>query len=400
LVLGIVNASHLVNHTNSSIGAVLYPVMMGPLGFGFFEIGVLQTLYQISAQGCQVLAGLIVQYVPRSIALGIGNIFLGLTTILTGMSQNFFQVTASRVAGGAGASVQHPVGSSILVGYFPEARGRVLTLHHSAGNLGGLVAPAVAGGLLLVMDWRAVFYILAFASIAMGICYFFFRDAVGLPSGSKKQRAKTSMQEYLACLRNRNVMLVSLIQMVGAAGRGTGISVAFMTGFFIVALGADVTTAAILLMIYQAGGLLGPLAIGWLSDRFNRKWVLQLSLLASTLTTLWLLVHHGVTPLLILNLIIYGSVIYSRSSLTQAMVSDSVPLHQTDTAFSLYFFIGFISGPIWTLVMGWLIDWQSFSTAFVVVSISYLLGMLFVVFAENRPTTAGPAPSSAGAAGA
>jgi MFS family permease len=343
-----------------------------------------------------VLAGFLVHYMPRSLLLGLGNIFLGITTIATGMSQNFAQVTAARVAGGVGASAQHPVGSAILVSYFQEARGRVLTLHHSAGNLGGLIAPAVAGGLLLVMDWRTIFYILAVLSIVMGICYFFFRDMVVVQGGTKKQRAKASMQEYLACLKNRNVMLVSLIQMVGAAGRGTGISVAFMTGFFIVALGADVTTAAILLMVYQFGGLFGPLGIGWLSDRFNRKLVLQLSLLASTVTTLWLLWHPGVTPLLVLNLLVYGSVIYSRSSLTQAMVSDAVPIEQTDTAFSLYFFIGFISGPLWTLVMGWLIDWQSFNTAFIVVSVSYLLGMILVMFAHmpNQPGVSGRAARS------
>jgi MFS family permease len=126
------------------------------------------------------------------------------------------------------------------------------------------------------------------------------------------------------------------------------------------------------------------LAIGWLSDRFNRKAVLQLTLLGSTLTTLWLLVHQTVSPALIVNLACYGALIQSRGTLTQSVVSEAVPANMMDVAFSIYFFIGFISGPAWTFLVGWLIDASSFTLAFQVVSVSYLLGMLLVFLATWR----------------
>jgi sugar phosphate permease len=220
----------------------------------------------------------------------------------------------------------------------------------------------------------------------MGICYFFLRDTV-VAAGetkSKKSRVKGSFQDYLQCLKNRNVVMISLIQMVGAAGRGTGVNVAFLTAFFIARLKVSITTAAGLLMIYQLSGLLGPLAIGWLSDRFSRKAVLQLTLLGSTLTTLWLLAHETVSAMLVINLICYGAFIQSRGTLTQSVVSEAVPVHLMDVAFSVYFFIGFISGPAWTFLVGWLIDASSFTLAFQVVSVSYLAGMLLVFLATLR----------------
>jgi sugar phosphate permease len=218
----------------------------------------------------------------------------------------------------------------------------------------------------------------------MGLIYFFLRDTVVVSSEGKsgKEKAKAGFRDYLTCFRNRNVMLVSLIQMAGAAGRGTGISVAFLTAFFMQALNVSVTSAAALLMLYQLSGLIGPLVIGWLSDRFNRKAIVQLTLLISTLSTLLLLIHQSVTPWLILNLIIYGSVIQSRGPLTQSMVTESVPFERLDAAFSIYFFIGFISGPAWTFLMGWLIDSYSFDAAFKVISGSYLMGMLLLFFAK------------------
>jgi MFS family permease len=391
LVFGIVNLSHLFSHMESGIVSVLYPVMMGEMGFGYFAIGVLQTIYQVTAMGFQVVYGFLARFFPRSILLGIGNILLGLFVMATGFSQNLMQVGLMRGLTGMGSSVQHPVGAAILVSYFEKARGRMLTLHYSVGNLGSFLASAVAGGLLLFTSWRTVFYAVGIPSILMGFLCFFLRDAMAVDSRSGRERMMASMHDYRTCIRNRNVMLVSMIQMVGAAGRGTGINVAFLTAFFMTVIGVNVTVAAGLLMLYQLSGLVGPLAIGWLSDRFNRKRVVQMTLFASTVTTLWFLVHRGLTPWLILNIVLYGSVIQARGSLTQSMVSEAVPLEQLDVAFSLYFFIGFISGPAWTFLMGWLIDAYGFAAAFKVISVSYLLGLLMVFFTMD-PQQGEPQP--------
>jgi MFS family permease len=385
VVLGIVNTSHVFNHMQSGMLSVLYPVMMGDLGIGYFQIGVLQTIYQLSAMGFQVVYGLLTRFFPRAVLLGIGNMLNGAFYMATGLAQNFAQIGALRGLSGLGSSVQHPVGAAILVSYFEKARGRVLTLHHSAGNLGAFLAPAIAGTLLLWFDWRTIFYIVGVPGIIMGFCYFFLRDSV-VAAGeakAKKSRVKGGLQDYLQCLKNRNVVMISLIQMVGAAGRGTGVNIAFLTAFFIARLQVSVTTAAGLLMVYQLSGLLGPLAIGWLADRFSRKGVLQLTLLGSTLATLWLLVHEAVGPMLIVNLVCYGAMIQSRGTLTQSVVSEAVPANLMDVAFSIYFFIGFISGPAWTFLVGWLIDASSFTLAFQVVSVSYLAGMLLVFLATR-----------------
>ena len=59
-------------------------------------------------------------------------------------------------------------------------------------------------------------------------------------------------------------------------------------------------------------------------------------------------------PLLLTNLLIHGAVTGSRNSLTQAIVADSLVDTDRDAAFSLYYFIGFISGPVWALLTGFL----------------------------------------------
>jgi dipeptide/tripeptide permease len=51
-----------------------------------------------------------------------------------------------------------------------------------------------------------------------------------------------------------------------------------------------------------------------------------------------------------------------------------------DAAFSLYYTIGFISGPFWTLLTGWIMQRFGFGYAFSVISVSYFMGMVLLLF--------------------
>jgi MFS family permease len=150
----------------------------------------------------------------------------------------------------------------------------------------------------------------------------------------------------------------------------------------------DITAANLLIAVLQAGGVVGPLAIGWLSDRLPRNWVLVASLALSALTTWSLAVLDAPGPLLILNLLLYGAVVHSRLVLTQALVADAAAGETSDAAFSLYFFVGFITAPLWTLIFGAIMEAYGFTIGFAAMALTYLPGMLLVAFIRPEP----PAP--------
>jgi dipeptide/tripeptide permease len=78
-------------------------------------------------------------------------------------------------------------------------------------------------------------------------------------------------------------------------------------------------------------------------------------------------------------------------SLTQALVADSLTDADRDAAFSLYYFIGFISGPIWGLLTGVIMETAGFSVAFSVLGFSYLAGMLLMFLVEDPRSRRHPA---------
>lgn len=395
VVLWLTNVSHALNHFQNQMVSVLYPVIVADLGFGYLELGTMSAARNFLGSGTQVVYGFLTPFIRRSRLLGIGNLLLGLGTLLTGFVSSFSGFFAARVFAAAGASAQHPVGSSLLAGYFPRNRGSVLALNTSIAGIGSLLAPLLAAGLVTIMGWRQVFMLVAILSVAMGTAYFFFRDTAhpsNRATATGRQRLAAGKASYLRVARSRNMLVVSLIMMAGAAGRGDGVNTIYLGPHFVNDLGLALGLAAAALTALQLGSIAGPVFFGWLSDRLSRKAVIQASLLLSGLATLWVANLGGQIAVLLFSMVVYGSVVSSRNTLTQALIADSLADEDRDAGFSMYYFLGFISGPIWALLTGFLMDTYGFNLAFSVLAGSYLAGMVLVYFLEDpRPADLGVA---------
>jgi len=224
LALGLISVCHTLNHLQYSITSVIFPVVMKELGFGLLQLGVISAVSSFVGQGLQVVYGLVTGMFRRTTMLGAGNVVVGITAMLQYFVGSYPQLLAARVVIDAGSSPQHPLGSSILSRYYPKARGWALTFHHSAGSLGSFIGPALASLALLYMGWRTAFVVFGILSLAMGLTLFLIGDQTTATdeTAGKRSILKSNVNAYLLCLKNRQIVLTSLVLMVGAAGRGTG----------------------------------------------------------------------------------------------------------------------------------------------------------------------------------
>jgi FSR family fosmidomycin resistance protein-like MFS transporter len=403
LVLWLTNISHAVNHFQNNMVAALYPVIMAELGFSYFQLGIMSAIRSIFGNASQGLYGFVTPFSRRTHLLGIGNMVLGLGTLLTGLVSSFGGFVLARTVTSIGSSAQHPVGASLLSGYFPKNRGAILALNSSIANIGSLLAPAVAGVLLLVLGWRQIFFVVAVLSLLMGAAYFVIRFHDRAITGeSKRTRLARGKNSYLRALRNRNIMIISLVQMVGAAGGEGGVNQTYLGPHLVNDFGLSFAVAGIALSAMQLGSIVGPVGFGWLSDRVSRKRVMQASLLLSAIGTLsiayqaetlpavmsflspiWPAFENAFIPLMLVNLFIYGAITFSRQTLTQAMVADSLHDEDRDAAFSLYYFIAFMADPIWALITGALMETVGFTAAFSRLALSYVLGLVLLTFIHD-----------------
>ena len=376
-IFGIVCSAHFINHFQSAMLGVIYPLMMKELGMSYLAIASLASVYNTLGSILQASYGFIVPYFRRGVILGVGNCLLGLSVFASGFASSFNHFFTARLIGGIGSSPQHPVGSSMLVSHFGTARGRILAFHSTAGQIGSLVAPILAAFLVTQINWRTVFLSVGMLATLVGLICFVFRDSLRAAQQDRPKSRLTPMgwEAYKACFKNKDILLVSLVFMAGAAGRGQDINEVYIIPHFVRDFHLDLTHAAFIFTFIQVGSLIGPFIWGWISDRYNRKLVIQASLLLSGLCTLWLAWQQTVSAGLFVNLVVYGAAVTSRQTLTQALLADLVGDDLFDAAFSLYYFIGFVSIPFWTLITGGVMTKFGFGPAFSVISISYLIAM-------------------------
>src|SRR6267142_4394325 len=380
-IFSIVCSAHFITHLQSAMLGVIYPLMMKELGMSYIAIASLAAVYNTLGSVFQAAYGFVVPYVRRGVILGVGNCVLGLSVAAAGFASNFNHFFTARLIGGIGSSPQHPVGSSMLASHFGAARGRTLAFHSTAGQIGSLLAPLLAAVMVTYIGWRSVFWLVGSFATIIGIICFVFRDTLRSASSEQQKSRLTPLgwDAYKACLKNKNVLLVSLVFMAGAAGRGQDINEVYIIPHFVRDFHLDITYGAFLFTFIQVGSLIGPFVWGWVSDRFDRKLVIQASLLVSALSTFWLAWQETVSASLFFNLVIYGAAVASRQTLTQALLSDLVGEDLFDAAFSLYYFIGFVSIPFWTVITGGVMTHYGFGPAFTVISTSYLLAMSLLV---------------------
>src|SRR6267378_7267977 len=224
-MLHLSNVSHAVNHFQNQMMTMLYPYIMADLGMSYTDVGILSAICSVLNSICQGAYGFLTPFFSRCKLLGFGNLGIALGTLMSGLAGSFPMLIVARGVASVGSSAQHPVGYSILASYFPKNRGAVMALNTSVSNIGTLVATPLATAMLLVMGWRQIFFVVSLVSVIMGLVYFFFRD-YSAPNrvGSGKARLAQGFRSYWRVLKNRNMLIIALVFMVGGAGRDGGVN--------------------------------------------------------------------------------------------------------------------------------------------------------------------------------
>src|SRR5882724_5190779 len=386
-MLHLSNLSHAVNHFQNQMMTMLYPYIMAEFGMTYTAVGVLSAICSVLSSICQGAYGFLTPFFSRCKLLGFGNLGIALGTLMSGLAGSYPMLIVARGVASIGSSAQHPVGYSILSSYFPNKRGAVMALNTSVSNVGTLVATPLATALLLVLGWRQIFFVVTVASVVMGLIYFFFRD-YGMPNraGSGRSGLVQGFASYRRVLKNRNMVLIALVFMVGGAGRDGGVNQIYFAPHLANDFGYSALMVGTLMTAISIGSIVGPIVFGWLSDKLSRTRMLQVSLALSCIGSLWV-AHLGPSAVVLFSsLLLYSAFTSSRGPQTQAIIADSTTDEDRDAAFSTYFLLGFISQPFWVLVTGYLMDRAGFASALTVLSTTYILGIVILCFVRDERT--------------
>jgi MFS transporter, FSR family, fosmidomycin resistance protein len=405
--LFLVSAAHAVIHAIAVLMPLIYPIIQVQYHLSYTEIGLIVAIPNAVGGFLQISFGLLSRYVLRKVMLGVGNIFVGISTFFTGTITGFWSLMLWRMVSQLAGAPQHPVGSSYLTDRFGRKRhGYALAWHVAGGNIGTLAVPLIAGPLLGWWGWRPVLYLAALPGILVGIAILILVDEnnlldrrtqgkKALVTGTEAQRHHEetprgwweNLKALVQPLGNRTLAIIMLVSIIAAGGRGLGNLTTYVPLYLQNVRHLNSTLISILFTILLIGSVCGPLLGGRLSDRIGRRTMLFVFYGASTVTTLlFLFVAAPGMPfwLIPLSLVLMGFAVYAESPLLQAYLADTASPAMRDTAFGLYFALAFGVGSVWSAILGWIIDHYGFNAAFLTMALSYIVAAALLLLIRKK----------------
>ncbi len=364
------SVAHFIQDGFSDMLYIFFPFWQAQFALSFVEIGFLKTLFSGTMAGFQVPASSLAQRVGALRLLVAGIALTGAAVFSLGYVSTPFVLGCLLVLGGFGASVQHPISSSLISNAYTEVRERrtALSTFNVAGDIGKLALPGATAYLLLTMPWTAVSQILGLLgiAIAVGLCWLQrAARSAGSVASSAPARPATGRLGW------RGQEAFWSLSAIGVLDSATRMGFLTFLPFLLQGKGAGIATIGLVFSLIFAGGAAGKLLCGMLATRVG---VLRSVIVTELLTTACILamIFCPLQAVLFLAPLI-GVVLNGTSSVLYGSVPELVREERRQQAFAIFYTMTIGSGAIAPSLYGALSDGVGVVTAVLVVAVVALL---------------------------
>src|SRR2546426_3064344 len=207
----------------------------------------------------------------RRTVVAAGVAIWSLANLFTGSARHVARLFLSRAVLGIGEASYCPAGNSLLSDSFPkEQRGRVMSIWGAGSTVGIAVGFAGGGFIAEKFGWRSAFFFAAIPGILFALLAFGLREPL---RGSMEIRGPALKKTYDASL-TKIVALLRIPTLRATIGAQTLLFFVLASNAFWLPLvlnrrfNLSVGRAGLLAgVVLVLGGLIGPLAGGWIADR-------------------------------------------------------------------------------------------------------------------------------------
>ncbi len=345
--------AHALHDGYTDLTYVLLPVWQAEFATGYAMVAALRGLYSGAMAALQVPAGRMAERFGGRVILVLGTVVAAVGYVLAGVTGSLVGLSLALAVSGAGASVQHPIGSSAVSRAYASggARGALGTYNFS-GDLGKAAIPALLSLLLTFVAWRtAVCWIAAAGLIVAAVV------AVLMPASIRTPTASTRTARRMVGAKRG---AFALLMVIGVLDTGVRVGLLTFLPFLLERKGASVPTIGLALALVFIGGAAGKFSCGWLGHRIGVLWTVVLTEggTAVCIVAVPLLSLH---PALVL-LPLLGVMLNGTASVLYGTVPELVAEQRAERAFALFYtgtigsaalspvlfgFLGDAVGPLW-----------------------------------------------------
>ena len=346
---------------NDALFAGLYPLLplvAADLGLSYAQVGAIKTVYSGASAVLQVPAGVLAERWGEQQLLALGTGWVGLGLAAMAFASGFWALLALACVAGLGGNIQHPAAASVVSRLFDTGRrGSAIGTLNFAGDLGKVLAPALAGAVALAVGWRGGFLALAGFGAAFAVVYWMVVPQPDHASAHSAQEAHAAVAGW-GIAQPAVFGVLSLVGMLDAAARGTALT---FLPFVLADKGLDAGQTSLIFGVLFAAGAAGKLLCGPLSDRYGSTVTVIATELVTASAVVGLLWSSSAS--LLLAIVPLGFVLNGTSSVLYASVAELVHAERRGRGYGLYYTATQLASALAPIVYGLLADRVGLNTS-------------------------------------
>jgi FSR family fosmidomycin resistance protein-like MFS transporter len=321
--------------------AVFLPLWQDAFGLSLTHVGLLVTCFEGVTGAFQIPAGFLGERFGERALLGAGTLVTAASFICLGMAGGLISLVCFLIAGGVGASVQHPLASSMIsTAYRDKGRRMALGTYNFSGDIGKFLFPAIAAVVLAHIDWRRVCTGFGIFGCLLTIPLFNLLKAAGVgesaPTGINHQ-AQPGTNPW-GIVNKKAFTTLSAIAMLDTAVR---VAVIAFGPFLFIQKGLRPESVGFALSLLFLGGAAGRLICGALAERIGTNITIAITEALTGFGVLLLTVLPMTQLYFFLPFL--GAALSGTSSVLYGTVADFVNADRVARAFGLFYTLVIVS---------------------------------------------------------
>jgi predicted MFS family arabinose efflux permease len=378
--LTLISLAHGINHAQSALKPLVFPLVLRDLNFGYGELGLMLGVASAVGGLLQLGAGALGRILPRHQILGVGNASVGVCFVFVGLAQSYFQFFFWTVMSRVGGAAQHPVGSALLSHHYKKKKlGTALATHFTAGNVGTAMIPLCAAVLISLWGWRGTVILFAVPAILVGLAMSIWLKDPATKEPQQVTKPTSFWQDSAQVMGNQNMRWILIAAMVAAGGSGHGIISSFLPLYLDHNLGMSATAVGVIFTVMNIGSIFGPMLGGKLADRYHPQRILLAAYLVSALTTLAIPALAASYAGVAIASLMLGVTAFGTHPILQTLVAHTTSGGNRDTGFAWFYTATFLAGAFWSPAVGYLSEWLGLTVAFAAMAASFILASACVL---------------------
>jgi FSR family fosmidomycin resistance protein-like MFS transporter len=314
--IGLLAAAHLFDDLNQGVIPALLPFFIAERGFTIAAAAGLVFASNVASSVLQPLFGLLADRRSLPWLVPCGLLLAGLGVALAGLAPTYALVLGAAAVTGIGVAAFHPEAARQVYLFSGPRRATAMSFFAVGGNLGFAIGPALATPLQLRFGLRGTVF-LVLPVLAMALVLWRARAARSSTAATPLEDASRGEPDrWWAFLRLSAPVICRAIVFYGLN--------TFIPLYWIQSYGSSKAAGATALTLMLSSGVAGTLLGGWLADRFGRRIVVLVSMLA-LVPMLWEFVATPSRTLALVLLIPIGLALYAPFSVMTVMGQEYLP---------------------------------------------------------------------------